>query len=102
LGGLKALRDEPSYPPTLARLLQKEADAAGPEVIDKVLADRAFRAEVVLAVPDSRESPVALKGDEEKLAGSEVLLELAVSLLSTAEKPLHPVAKIAGKLDRGI
>jgi len=102
LDGLKALRDEPGYPPTLARLLQKEAEGTSAALIEKVLADKAFKSKVVLAVPDNRESPVALKDDEEKLAGSPVLLELVVHLLSTPEKPLHPLAKIAGKLDKSI
>jgi hypothetical protein len=89
------------YPTTLARLVHHAAADAAPEAVEKALGDKKFRNEVVRAA-DSRESPVALKGDEERLAGSDLLLEFAVGQVSTAEEPQHPPARIARKLDKAL
>src|SRR5262249_23250477 len=44
----------------------------------------------------------ALPGDEQRLAGDPGLIGRAVQLVSTKEAPLHPVTKVAGKLDRAV
>ena len=57
---------------------------------------------MLLSVPGDVHAPIALPGDEKVLASSPALLERAVRLVSTREEPLHPVAKVAGKLDRAL
>ncbi len=56
-------------------------------------------ADQMLAAKADPGSPVALADDAARLADSPLLLEYAVGLLSTPKKPLHPVAKVAAKLD---
>jgi hypothetical protein len=57
---------------------------------------------VALAVPGDPHAPAVLAGDEEKLAASPLLVEYAVRLVSTHEQPGHPVARVAGKLDKSL
>jgi hypothetical protein len=103
LAGLREARERgEGYPTTLAWLAELLGPGAPAEVLTKVASDRAFKGQVVLAVAGDAQAPVVLAGDEERLAASALLLEYAVGLLSTAEKPLHPPAKVAGKLDKGI
>jgi hypothetical protein len=90
------------YPTTLAQLAERVAPGTPAELLGKVASDKALKGQLVFAVAGSAESPVALAGDEERLAASDLLAEFAVGLLSTAEKPLHPPAKVVGKLDKGI
>src|SRR5690606_13699179 len=61
---------------------------------------KALKGQVVFAVPGRIDAPLARPGDEERLAQSPELLRYVVSLLSTAERPLHPLAKVVALVDR--
>jgi hypothetical protein len=86
------------YPVSVQTLVPEST----PELLSSLLADREFRSKVVQAIPGNPTGPLALIGDEVKLAASPALIECAVGLLSTAESPVHPVSRIAGKLDKSI
>jgi hypothetical protein len=103
LAALRHLRgDESRYPTTLAVLLHHTAPHAVPELVDRVLADKIFKNAIAFGVQADRNAPLTLAEDAAKLADSPQLLEYAVGLFSTAEAPLHPLSKIAGKLDKTV
>ncbi len=102
LSGLRRRRESGEYPVSLQALLHTEAPEASPDLVAKLSADKGFKTRVMQALAGDPSSPVVLAGDEERLAASPALVEFAVGLLSTADKPLHPLNKIAGKLDKAI
>src|SRR5262249_4109236 len=103
LATLHQMREQPNrYPPTWTQLLHQAAPQAAPALVEKVLQHKTFKTEVVVAASGNPASPVVLKGDEDKLISSPRALEFAVGLLSTAEKPIHPIKSIAGKLDKPV
>jgi hypothetical protein len=86
------------YPVSLKKLVDSDAPGTTPELIEQLVNDKSFRGKVILAVPGRADSPVALPGDEERLASSPLVLTHAVGLLSTPEQPLHPLKKIIAKI----
>src|SRR5262249_38187819 len=58
--------------------------------------------QVVLAAKKDPAAPVALAEDAALLARSPLLLEYALARLCSAEKPLHPVARVAGQVEKGL
>jgi hypothetical protein len=102
LDALRRAREEggDSYPATPAELARRADPGAPPEAVKKALAEKGLKAQVVPGVAGNADAPAALAGDEEVLANSPRLLEFAVGLLSTPERPLHPVARVAGKVDK--
>jgi hypothetical protein len=103
LATLHQLREQPDrYPLTWSQLLHQAAPQAAPALVEKVLQDKSFKNDVVFALSNHPDSPVVLKGDEDKLVNSPRTLEFAVGLVSTAEKPIHPIKSIAAKLDKPV
>jgi hypothetical protein len=95
---LHAEKQAGAYPPTLRQLLAR-AQATDAVDLPKALTHKVFKSQVIVAARKNRDAPVALTADADRLADSPLLLEFAVGLLSTAKKPLHPVAKIVAKVD---
>jgi hypothetical protein len=87
-----------AYPPTLRQLLVRAQAENAPELA-KALAHKAFKTQVLVAVPKHLDAPIALTIDLAPLADSPSLLEIAVGLLSTEKKPLHPIPKVVAKVD---
>jgi hypothetical protein len=93
---LHAEKQAGTYPLTLRQLL-----AHAPEALElpKALAHKVFKSQVIVAVRNNTDAPVALVADADRLADSPLLLEFALGLLSTVKKPLHPVARVVAKVD---
>jgi hypothetical protein len=102
LARLRTLRETDGYPPALSDVLARVAPGVDDDLKAKLLADKELKAQLVVAIPGEDGSLVALAGDEERLGNSPALLEYAVGLLSTPEKPLWPIAKVAGKLNKAL
>lgn len=90
------------YPASLADLARAVDPTVTEEGIRELAADKVLRASVLFAVAGNPDLPVARLGDEKKLAASPEVIEYAVAQLSTAEAPLHPLPKIAGKVDKAL
>jgi hypothetical protein len=88
------------YPLTVARLAALADPQAAPELVSKALAKKPFAAQWVIANKKDVNSPIALAEDAEKLASSPLLLEYALGLLCSADKPLHPPTKAVNKVDK--
>ncbi len=102
LARLHQLRRGDRYPIALDELLGEVAPETSPELRTKALNEKELKAQLVVVAPDQPNAPVVLKGDEERAANSPDVLHYAVGLLSTAERPLWPVAKVAGKLHKAL
>ncbi len=81
-----------------ARLTQP---GSPPELVAKALKKKPFAARLLAALkhPDS---PVALAEDADRLADSPSLIELALSLLCTPQKRLHPPSRLITKVDKAL
>lgn len=97
LGRLRQRRNSGTGYPTALVSLVPDTPA---ESLAKLAADKTFRSRVIQSIPGNIEAPLVLAGDEAILVNSPVLLDHAVGLLSTPEAPLHPLARIAARLDR--
>jgi hypothetical protein len=95
---LHAEKQAGAYPATLRQLLTRAGAADAPDV-PKALAHKVFKSQAIVAARRTIDAPVALVADADRLADSPLLLEFALGLLSTAKKPLHPVAKVVAKVD---
>jgi hypothetical protein len=74
-----------AYPPTIARLVDLARPGADAKLIQGAFSRTAFNEKVTIALKkqnrrDRLESPIALAADRNMLAGSPVLLEVAVTL----------------------
>jgi hypothetical protein len=101
LAALHRRREIGDYPMSLESLLSEIAPESAAEAA-KLAGDKSFKKQVIQALPGDPGSPLGLPGDEERLVSSPALVEFAVGLLSTREKPLHPVSKVVGKVDKAI
>jgi hypothetical protein len=90
------------WPLTVARLAPLADPQATPEQVSKALAKKPFVAEWVLAHKKDPASPIVLAEETDALAGSPRLLEYALGQLCSADKPLHPLAKVVGKVDKAL
>lgn len=103
LAALQKRRDSGTDDPIrLDALARAEAPDASADLVARLANDKTFKSKTLSALPGRPDAPVALPGDEAKLGGSRATLEFAVGLLSTPETPLHPLKKIAGKLDAAV
>jgi hypothetical protein len=103
LAGLERRRQAgQAYPLALQSVVQAEAPGTEAEMVQQLAADKGFRSKAILAVPGDVRAPVALAGDQERLASSAVLLEYAVGLVSTPDQPVQPLRKAAGNLDKSL
>ena len=96
---LEQLREQgDAYPPSLRALTQPDSP---PELIAKALKKKPFAARLLVALkhPDS---PVALAEDADRLADSPRLIELALSLLCTPQKRLHPPSRLIPKVNKAL
>src|SRR5262249_43205724 len=100
---LRRQRDQGAdYPLTAARLRELADPQWSDEDLFKALTHKSQAGNVVVAPKKDLASPVALAEDAAKLAGGDLLLNYALNRLATAEKPLHPLPRIAGQVDRGL
>jgi hypothetical protein len=90
------------YPLTVARLRALADPAGTDQEAAAALSRKPAVAGVVLAAKKDPGSPVALAEDAERFASSPLLLEYALGRLATADKPVHPVAKVAGQVEKDI
>lgn len=90
------------YPLTVARLAALAETQAPPELVSKALAGKPFAAKWLVANKKDPNSPIALAGDGERLAASPLLLEYALGLLCSADKPLQIPTKALGKVDKAL
>jgi hypothetical protein len=97
---LREERDHGVYPLTVAQLAARAAPPPPPEQAVKALAKKPHALQVIVARARDASSPVALVSDGERLAHSPLLLEFALGRLSSADKPLHPLAKIVGQVSK--
>ena len=88
------------YPLTVAHLAALADPQATPEQVLKALAKKPFAARWLLASKKDTNSPIVLAEDGERLAASPLLLEYALGLVCSADKPLHPPTKAVGKVDK--
>lgn len=102
LHALERQRQSGEYPLTAARLAALADPQATPLQVVKALAKKPFAANWLLGHKKDLNSPLAFAEDSERLAESPLLLEFALELLSSAEKPLHSPAKILLKVDKAI
>ncbi len=98
---LKGQRDQGTdYPLTAARLRERVEPTLSDDDLFKALGHKSQADNLVVAAKKDLASPIALAEDAAKLAGSDLLLEYALGKLATADKPLHPVARVVGKVDK--
>jgi hypothetical protein len=100
---LKRQREQPTgYPPTVGRL----RELADPHLTDQelfaALTKKPLAERFALAAKKDLLAPVALAEDVATLAAAPLLLEYALGKLASADKPVHPIGKIAGKVDRSL
>jgi hypothetical protein len=86
------------YPLTVAHLAALADPQAPLELVGKALAKKPFAGQWIVANKKDANSPIALAEDGERLAASPLLLEYTLGLLCSADKPLHPPTKVAGKV----
>jgi hypothetical protein len=100
---LRQQRDQGSaYPLTVARLRELVDPELSDDDLFKALLHRSQASNVVVAAKKDPASPVALAEDAARLAASDVVLVYALGKLATADKPLHPVARVVSRVDRGL
>ncbi len=96
---LERLREQgDAYPPSLRALTQPDSPL---DLVAKALKKKPFAARLLVALkhPDS---PVALAEDADRIADSPRLIELALSLLCTPQKRLHPPSRLISKVDKAL
>jgi hypothetical protein len=91
-----------SYPLTLQRLVQLTDAQAPAELIDKAVANKAFKERVIVAHMQNRAAPVALVEDGERLAASRMLLEFALALVCTPDKPAATLAALKATVQKNL
>ena len=90
------------FPLTVERLASLADPQATPEQVSKALNKKPFAALWIIANKKDRRSPIVLAEDAERLASSPQLLEYALDLLCSADKPLHPLTKVLAKVDKAL
>jgi hypothetical protein len=88
------------YPPTLADLAARLDPRPTPELLARALAKKPFAAQLLRARKKDADSLVALAEDFERLAADPRLLEAALGALCTPEKPIFPLAKVVGQVEK--
>jgi hypothetical protein len=88
------------YPPTLNQLTARADPAATAEQVRKALGKKPFADQLLAASKKHLEAPIALTEDLDLLARSPTLLEFTLSQLCTAEKPLAPLTKVVGVVEK--
>jgi hypothetical protein len=87
------------YPVTVADLTANLDPPPSPEEAERALVKKPYSLALLRARKKDLASPIALAEDAELFASSDHLLEFALRRLCTAEKPLHPVARVAMQVD---
>jgi hypothetical protein len=98
---LKAQRKlgEDSYPLTFDRLVELAQPGDDAQLLKKAVGQRAFKEQVVPAVKGPKnlsESPVALKGDDGRLAASALVLETALKLARSEKTQASEKTEVYG------
>jgi hypothetical protein len=93
---------ENGYPAPLSDLVRQVQPGAGATLIQKTLAEKAFKGEAILAVAGSPETPVVVKGDETTLASSPLLLEFLLGETCNETNQAIPVADLKKKLNKDL
>src|SRR5262245_27951721 len=95
---LRQAREQNTYPLTAARL----RELADPEANDEDLFKALTHESLAVAARKDLSSPVVLAEDAPRFAASDALIEYALGKLASADKPLHPVARIVGKVEKAL
>jgi hypothetical protein len=90
------------YPVTVARLAALADPQAALEMASRALAKKPFAAKWVVANKKDANSPIALVEDSANLAASPLLLEYALGLVCSADKPLHTPTQAVNKVDKSL
>jgi hypothetical protein len=104
---VRALREQrdrgpDAYPTTRAALASLAAPTAAADDVGKALKKKPFAAALILAHKTDPHSPLALAEDAEALAASARLLDFALGLICTPQKPAHPPANVVKKIDKAL
>jgi nucleotide-binding universal stress UspA family protein len=102
LHALEKQRQSGDYPLTVEHLAVLADPQAPPEQVSKALNKKPFAAKWIVANKKDRNSPLTLAEDAERLAAGPQLLEYALSLLCSADKPLHTPAKVISAVDKAL
>jgi hypothetical protein len=97
LGAQRSLGED-AYPLTLARLVELTQPGVAKSLVKGAIAQPAIQETVLLAVKNHPETPVALAEDGDLLAGSELLLETAVTVARTKTDHVCTLAKVKKKV----
>ncbi|MHB1422751.1 MAG: hypothetical protein ACYC3I_06050 [Gemmataceae bacterium] len=90
------------YPLAVARLAALADPQATAEQVSKALSKKPFAAKWILANKKDHNSPIALVEDGDRLASSPLLLEFALGLLCSADKPVQTPARTVNKVDKSL
>jgi hypothetical protein len=89
-----------AYPPTLPELAARLDPPPAPELLGKALTKKPFAANLLRARKKDADSLVALAEDANRLAADPRLVAAALAGLCTAEKPLFPLPKVVGQVEK--
>lgn len=87
-----------AYPVTLTALAEAVGTQPSSPHLHHAAADKSFKTEVVLAVSKSTDTPVALKGDEDTLAASPLLIEHLLTAARSDSNQAIPAVDLKKKL----
>ncbi len=90
------------YPLTVERLIVLADPQAASELVGKALTKKPFAVKWIIVNKKDRNSLIALAEDGERLAADSRLLEYALGPLCSADKPLHSLTKVIGKVDKAL
>jgi hypothetical protein len=97
---LEQLRPSGDYPPTVERLAALADPQATPEQVKKALNKKPFAERWSIINKKDLHSTIVLVEDGERLVAGPQLLEYALGLLCSAEKPVHPLTKVVNKVEK--
>lgn len=86
------------YPLALQEVVNRAVPGVDPALLKKAFNEKVFKDEVVLAVAKSPDTPTALKGDEDRLVGSPVLIEHLLTAARTDSNQAIPATDLTKKV----
>src|SRR5262249_12326823 len=102
LESLAGQREEGAPFRSLREVAGRVDPAPSEETLAKLAGHKALKGRVVFAAAGRVDAPLGRPGDEGRLAQSPELLRYAVGQVSTAERPLHPLSKVAAAVDKAL
>lgn len=102
LDALHGRQQSGGYPTTLAQLVQQADPGAPPDLVRQALKEKGFKPQVLVALANHLDSPLAFTADAAQLAASPLLLETVVAATRTAGNQAVPADGLAKKLDKAL